>query len=122
MGAIPTVWLIAFVARSETTTQALGVYIGSLWQLLSTVLKTLKNIFGIGSDTIIHLIIVRIIFIFVIGVLKTELHQAVHLGLFCALVLKTSAIVIGSLEHASTHQGIFFVLLISFLPLIVVIL
>ena len=110
LGTVPTVWLIAFVACSWTA-QALGVHVCPLWQLLSTVLKALKCILGIGSNTII---LVRIIFIIIIiGVLKAELHQAVHVRLLCALVLETSTIVIGSLENASTHQGIFFVLLLA---------
>ena len=110
LGTVPAVRLIAFVACSWTA-QALGVHVCPLWQLLSTVLKALKCILGIGSNTII---LVRIIFIIIIiGVLKAELHQAVHVRLLCALVLKTSTIVIGSLEHATTHQGIFFVLLLA---------
>ena len=109
LGTVPAVRLIAFVACSWTA-QALGVHVCPLWQLLSTMLKALKCILGIGSDTIL----VRIIFIIIIiGVLKAELHQAVHVRLLCALVLKTSTIVIGSLEHATTHQGIFFVLLLA---------
>ena len=109
LGTVPAIRLIAFVACSWTA-QALGVHVCPLWQLLPAMLKALKCIFGIGSDTIL----VRIIFIIIIiGVLKAKLHQAVHVRLLCALVLETSTIVIGSLEHASTHQGIFFVLLLA---------
>ena len=82
-------------------------------------LKALKCILSIGSDTIL----VRIVFIIIIiGVLKAELHQAVHIRLLCVLVLETPTIVIGSLEQATTHQGIFFVLLVTFLLVAVIIL